>query len=244
METIACPLSGATVEIEDTVGAVGVIVICPGGGYEWHAPREMEPVGAAYRKAGYATAILRYTVGNDLGTLPVRELGWAVGLMKDRYPSTAVIAAGFSAGGHLAATLGVHAVRLNLVLPDALILSYPVITDGKAAHEGSFSHLGEGEEPHFFSLERWVDSHTPPTFIWHTGEDTDVPVENSLLFATALAAHHIPFSLHTYPQGVHGLSLATPEVDDPEKNRMSDPFVATWLPLSLQFLETLSTAAH
>ena len=146
---------------------------------------------------------------------------------------------GFSAGGHLAASLGVHwykpylqdisGLASGLNKPNAMILNYPVISSGKFAHRGSFDNLlGEDastEILHEMSLEYQVTDKTPSAFIWHTFEDSAVPVENSLFFASKMREMSIPFELHIYPQGPHGLSLATLETD------YSIPHVATWIKL-------------
>jgi acetyl esterase/lipase len=130
---------------------------------------------------------------------------------------------GFSAGGHLAATLATHsdagdpaaldAVEQVSCRPDAAILCYPVITFGERhSHAGSMRNLlGEDPSPELrrhLSNELQVSPRTPPTFLWHTAEDAAVPVENSLLFAGALAHHGVPFELHVFPRGRHGLGLA------------------------------------
>ena len=133
-----------------------------------------------------------------------------------------VFVCGSSAGGHLAASLGVHwdkelvwkgaGIPFGENRPAGTILMYPVISSGEKQHVGSFHNLmGETETPElreFLSLEKQVSGNTPPAFLWHTFEDPSVPVENSLLYAAALAEHHIPFELHVYPRGGHGLALA------------------------------------
>ena len=88
----------------------------------------------------------------------------------------------------------------------------------------------------WFSLETQVDETAPPVFLWHTASDESVPVQNSLLFAGALAVAKVPFELHIYPFGPHGLSLATKEVEDPEKNRFADPHVAEWFGTMVKWL--------
>jgi acetyl esterase/lipase len=124
---------------------------------------------------------------------------------------------GSSAGGHLAAS---SLVLSNLyscdkpLRPDFGILCYPVITSGEYAHRGSFSNL-LGENPDApllktLSCEQQVSPDTPPCFIWHTADDPGVPVENSLLFAAALSRSKVPFELHIYPHGAHGLGLNAP----------------------------------
>jgi acetyl esterase/lipase len=129
---------------------------------------------------------------------------------------------GFSAGGHLASTLATHwelgrpassdPLEWESSRPDAQILCYPVITFGPHRHEGSMVAL-LGEDPpayrrELLSNELQVKADTPPAFIWHTADDEAVPVENSLLFAGALRARGVPFELHIFPHGRHGLGLA------------------------------------
>lgn len=218
----------------------GTIVICPGGGYGWLSPREDMPIANAFRAYGWDAAILHYTCYDDakaerLGTLPLEQLGEAVHAVRNLRPGKPVIVCGFSAGGHLAASIGVHWQTLNLEKPDAMILSYPVITSGEFAHRGSMDHLAEADKQIFFSLEKHVGAHVPPAFIWHTAADQTVPVENSLLFAAALSAAKVPFELHIFPNGMHGLSLATEEVAEP--GREPDPHVAQWVSLCAKWLD-------
>ncbi len=227
------------------------VLICPGGGYEQLSPREAEPVAAAFEARGFKTAILRYSVADidspALGAVPLREAAKATARLRESLGEGARVAlCGFSAGGHLAASLGVHwnnpALFADMIgspahRPDALVLCYPVITAGKFAHKGSMERLaGEGDEV-FFSLELHVGAQTPPAFLWHTADDESVPVENSLLFASALSKNKVPFELHVYPHGPHGLSLATKDVEDPAKNRMADPYVAAWFPRCCEWLK-------
>ena len=151
-----------------------------------------------------------------------------------------IFVCGFSAGGHLAATLGVHWKALGLSRPDGLILCYPVITaeEGLCNAESIRSIAGE-EQRAFFSLEKHVSADTPPTFLWHTAEDHSVPVENSLMFATALKRWGVPFEMHIYPFGEHGLSLATDEVTEFEKGRLPDAHVAGWIRECGDWIETV-----
>jgi dipeptidyl aminopeptidase/acylaminoacyl peptidase len=92
----------------------------------------------------------------------------------------------------------------------------------------------------FFSLENHAGADTPPSFIWHTAADEMVPVQNSLLFAKALIRGGVPVELHIFPRGPHGLSLATPEVDEPEEGRLSDAHVARWFDLCVEWLNGLT----
>ena len=133
---------------------------------------------------------------------------------------------GFSAGGHLAANLatsvGDEDIREqggmdpDAVRPNALMLSYPVITAGKYAHRGSFQCL-LGDQAHNqalldkFSIEKHIDAKTPPVFVWHTMTDDAVPVENTLMLIQACRAAGVSIEAHLFPEGSHGLSLANAE---------------------------------
>ena len=212
-----------------------IVLICPGGAYCHLSARESDPVARAFARMGAETDILYYSIRTAedqpaLGEVPVRELSAHVGELRAAHPGAPILVCGFSAGAHLAATLGVHWRTLGLEKPDALILAYPVITEEKAwINEPSFQNLTGQENRAFFSLEKHVSADVPPVFLWHTAADADVPVENSLLFASALSREGIPFEMHIYPFGVHGLSLATEEVDQPEADRLADPHIAGWI---------------
>ncbi|MDR1533589.1 MAG: alpha/beta hydrolase [Planctomycetota bacterium] len=244
--------TGARLEFEESAGAKGLAIICPGGGYEFVSERESKPVARRFAGAGWQPLILNYSVGFELGKKPLREAAWAVRTARRTFadspgPPPFTVLCGFSAGGHLAASLGVHwddetefpdPGERRAQRPDGLILAYPVISGGPRRHADSFSRLRAGDgDLGYFSLENHVTSATPPAFIWHTAADELVPVENSLVFAGALGARGVPFELHVYPFGAHGLSLATPEVEQPEKGRFSDPRVAGWFELSLAWLD-------
>lgn len=244
MKHFSCPFSKAKIEVQSVPQPKAMVLICPGGAYQWLSPREMWPVGDAFLEQGYSAAVLSYTVGTNLGTLPLREAGWAVGLLKLEFLQLPIIIVGFSAGGHLAASLAVHADRLGLEKVDAAVLCYPVINADRYAHKQSIENLGSVPCEGFFSLERWVDRYTPPVFLWHTAEDEAVPVQNSLLFAQALIACGVVCALHIYPFGVHGLSLATKEVEEPEKRRFADVQVASWFSQCLLWLAGLQLSSQ
>ncbi len=225
------------------------ILICPGGGYGFRSPRESEPVALRFNAAGFHAFVLQYSVAPRRHPLPLLDVSRAVGLLRENvdawkiHPGRIALC-GFSAGAHLAASLGVLRDRYEepkLNRPDALILSYPVITSGIFAHKGSFENLlGPGasaEALEALSLELHVSAKTPPTFLWHTWADEAVPLENSLLFAGALRRAGVPFEFHVYPKGGHGLSLATGETS--EAGREPDLHVSSWMPLCLEWLGEL-----
>ena len=230
----------------------GSVVICPGGGYQWLSPREGEPVARAFAALGWKPWILYYSVAGPeevLGTEPVKQAAEAVEIVRRWEPEKPVFLCGFSAGGHVAASLGVlwnepgvfGDKKPENIRPDGLILGYPVISAGEWAHRGSFEMLAgkEPEKQQFFSLENHVDLETPPVFLWHTAEDSLVPVENSLIFAKQLSKYKIPFEFHVYPFGEHGLSLATEEVEEAEKKRFADAHVAGWMKLCGEWMDEM-----
>lgn len=224
------------------------VLICPGGAYRFISPREAEAVALQFCAAGFNAFVLTYTVPPDHYHLPLRELSQAVCEIRKRAADwnldpDRIAVCGFSAGGHLAASLGVHWHKLEdapMNKPNALILSYPVISSGEHKHAGSFENLlGPNPTPEMveeMSLEKQVNPNTPPTFLWHTVEDDVVPVENSLLFASALQKNNILFELHVFPHGPHGLSLATVETDD---GRGISPHVGHWIGLCIEWLKEL-----
>lgn len=135
-----------------------------------------------------------------------------------------VAVCGFSAGGHLCGSLGVHFQDIkeeNSLLkevscrPDAMILGYPVITSGKYRNEDSFlALLGEDsdeEEREYLSVEKHVTEEMPPCFLWHTLEDKTVSAENGYLFAEACRKAGVPYAHHVFAEGAHGMSVATEE---------------------------------
>jgi acetyl esterase/lipase len=233
------------------------VIVCPGGGYRYTSPREAEPIALKFNAAGYHAFVLDYSVAPRRHPQPLLDAARAIRLVRERSAAWKVVAdkvavCGFSAGAHVAASLGTlwgaspvaaapgsrNAPEAS-ARPDALILCYPVISSGEFAHRGSFENLlgpdATGEELAAMSLELRVDERTPPTLLWHTYDDPSVPLENSLLFARALREKGVPFELHVYPHGPHGLSLATKETDSGTMG--SYPHVATWMGLCVEWLE-------
>lgn len=206
------------------------VLVLPGGGYAFCSDREAEPVALAYLAEGFNAFVLRYAVGPDApweqsfadgraGLAWVRE--HAAELAID--PSKVAVV-GFSAGGHLAASLG----TLSEDRPDALVLGYPVTL-------AEFGPVMGKEVP---DTPAAVTSDTPPTFLYSTYADALVPIRNSLAFLTALAEHEVPFESHIYVVGAHGLSLAKPLTANGQGS-MTDEAVAAWLPDSVRFLHRI-----
>lgn len=238
------------------IGKRKTIIVCPGGGYGWLSEREAEPIALRYFSAGLNVAVLRYSVKEKaVNCAPLIESCLAIKYLRDhaeelQVDEKYVYITGFSAGGHLAAWTGTmwHCPEVAAHLdgadqtvckPTATLPCYPVITsDTNHSHSGSIMTLNgwvNDERIEYFSLEKHVDERTAPAFLWHTAEDTCVPVMNSLLYATALAENKIPFELHVFPKGPHGLSLCNKETWS-NNPAMVNPYVAVWMDMAIRFV--------
>ena len=204
------------------------ILVLPGGGYARLAPHEGENYARWLADHGVTAAVLQYRLGSAGYRHPamlndaargLRSLRWMA--RRDGLNPAHVGIIGSSAGGHLASTLLTHFDSGNPAAPDPIeressrpdfgILCYPVITLGEFTHQGSLQNLlGPEPDPALvaaLSNETQVSAQTPPCFIWHTAQDAGVPVENSLHFAAALRRAGVPFELHVFEHGGHGLGL-------------------------------------
>lgn len=234
------------------------VIICPGGGYEHLSDREGEPVAMQFLSMGCHAFVLHYSLAPDVFPYPQMELAYAVSLVRSHAAEwmidpEKILVCGFSAGGHLACSLGAYWNQEFLykpleltpedIRPDGMILAYPVITSGPFCHSGSFLNLlgsDSGNETlrRLVSLEYQVGAHTPRTFLWHTSTDNAVPVKNSYLLADALTEHGVNVEMHIYPTGCHGLSLANSEVSG-EDGRFIVPQCQNWISLVKTWLEHL-----
>lgn len=225
--------------------AVPAVLICPGGGYANLAEHEGQPVAQWLNDLGYAAFVLHYRVAPYRHPYPLSDARRALCYIRFHAQSYGVRAdkigiLGFSAGGHLAASLGTQAddtgisddadpVERMPSRPDFMILCYPVVTfSGKYAHQDSarnlIGHAPDAEERTAFSIEKNVSAKTPPAFLWHTADDETVPVQNSLLLANALQEAGIPVEMHIFPHGAHGMGLAAGT-----DAGMWTPLCAAWL---------------
>lgn len=202
------------------------LIICPGGGYHHVGKREAEPVALAFMPLGFNCFILDYSVAPHRYPQALRELTALTDLVcrnaQDwNIDPAKIVICGFSAGGHLAAsycTLGDRPEITDFLAPRpiaAAILGYPVISaDAEIYHGGTFRNLlGVSEisrdQTETYSLELHVSKAlTPPTFLWHTASDRSVPVANTLRYGEALGAEGIPFEMHIFPAGRHGMGTA------------------------------------
>ena len=239
----------------DTIPPRRSIVICPGGGYAYRSDREAEPIALVFASRGFNCFVAEYRVAPAVHPAPLFDVAHAVAWVRAHAAEyhadpNAIAVMGFSAGGHAAGHLGVRwhdealmadfGLTPAMTRPNALVLCYPVITGGEFAHRGSFENLtGSGDlSVHAaYSLEERVTAQTPPTFLWHTFEDGAVPVENTLMMASALRRSGVMTEVHIFPRGGHGLALCNPLTStDPSQNL---PECAQWTDMAARFLKTV-----
>ena len=218
---------------DEKIATGAAVVICPGGGYGMESYKlEGTNIAETFQKNGVAAFILKYRLPSDSimpdkSVGPLQDAQQAIKTVRDRAAEWKINQAkigimGFSAGGHLASTAGTHFDKSYIpnsgntsLRPDFLILVYPVISMQEGlTHSGSRTNLlGKSpseEQVKLFSNDLQVTANTPPTWITHTGDDTVVPVENSIRFYQQLVKNKIPAEMHLYPSGNHGFVLKLP----------------------------------
>jgi acetyl esterase/lipase len=225
-------------------GKRAAIVVCPGGGYHNLAPHEGQPLAELFASRGLVAAVLTYHVFPHQFPLPYADACRAIRILRQRaqelqLDATRIGLMGFSAGGHLAATVATQpdlykdpqddlAARFS-ARPDRVILGYPVISFQEYAHKGSANaFLGKDATPEQlkqFSNDQQVTAQNPPAFLFHTADDAGVPVENSLRFASACSKNKVPVALHVYPHGRHGVGMA-----------LDNPALKSWTTLLIDWL--------
>ena len=213
------------------------VIVCPGGGYSHLADHEGRPVAEWLNTLGISAFVLKYRVGPRYHhPQPLQDAARAIRTVRARASEwqldpNRIGILGFSAGGHLAATIGTHfdagkadaadPIERVSSRPDLMILIYPVITMREFTHAGSKRMLlGENAPEDLVKLlsnDEQVTKETPPAFLIHTADDPGVPVENSLRFAAALRKAKVPVEIHVYENGPHGFGLG-----------LKDPILATW----------------
>ncbi|MDD6884926.1 MAG: GNAT family N-acetyltransferase [Eubacteriales bacterium] len=200
----------------------GAVVVCPGGGYAMKAGHEGAPIARMINEAGVSAYVLDYRVAPCHREAPLSDAKRAIRVVRSMgYEKVAIL--GFSAGGNLtccAATLydsgdpdAEDPIERLSSRPDAFVPCYAVVSLGNFGHDGTRKNLlgAEAENPELvrhYSAECNVTPDTPTAFLWHTATDEAVPVENSLMLASAMARCGVPFEMHIFPKGRHGLGLA------------------------------------
>ena len=206
------------------------VIICPGGGYSGLATEhEGFEIARLLNTKGIAAFVLKYRIPTDSSMnhkeiVPLQDAERAIQLVRihakewNVNPDKTGIM-GFSAGGHLASTLGTHFTQIVIdntkninIRPDFMILGYPVISfSDNLAHMGSRINLigknASDEKVKLFSNELQVTPQTPPTFLVQAADDKTVKVDNSIVFFEALQKNKVPVEMHIYQRGGHGFGL-------------------------------------
>ncbi|WP_234414200.1 alpha/beta hydrolase [Paenibacillus sp. CAA11] len=208
------------------------MLVLPGGGYQHHARHEGETIARWFQGLGMHAGVLEYQIEKIQPEALIQEVESSLRWVREaektwKVNKDQVGLIGFSAGGHLAAISAVTGREK----PNLLLLGYPVITlDEPYAHAGSrHNFLGEqmsAERLAAYSADRQVDSSTPSAFLWTTANDASVPVENSLRFAAALSCAGVPFELHVFEEGRHGLGLSEENQDCRQWVRLCENWLA------------------
>ncbi len=225
------------------------VLILPGGGYEHISRREAEPVAMEFVAKGYQAFVLDYSVAPSRFPVALREAAMAMTWLRRHARELElgkIALVGFSAGGHLAGTLGtmfdcpeLEDFEPELVRPDGLGLCYPVAVAWGRTHQGSFQNLTGSADPgdwQRFSLDALVRADMPPVFLWHTRDDGSVPVRNSLLLAGALDDLGVDFALEVFGTGSHGLATGDIRSNAREKVENISKNIRKWPDFMMEFL--------
>ncbi len=239
------------------------ILVIPGGAYrEVCASREGGPVALAFVARGYNAFVLNYRVGEPGDVFPKQLIDAGTAMLYIRNHAAElninpnrVFAVGFSAGGHLCASISTmykfkeareaFGDEADRIRPTGSILAYPVTSMLERTHGNSFKNLlgrpdavYTDEERRRYSIECNLGGHIPPLFIWHTAEDKAVPPEASLRLGYELSKRGLPFMLSLYPYGPHGISLGTAESATAKEHLQ--PLAARWIPDADEWMKTLA----
>lgn len=228
------------------------LLIIPGGAYKFVSLREGEPIALRMLTEGFNCFVLTYTVNEKYPT-PQKEVAFTMNYINEHRSEFDLLninlsLIGFSAGGHLVASIGeyypeladfLHINKEN-IKPYAVILGYPVITSDHKYYNKETIDTIAGEDKELLekmSLEKHVTSDFPPTYLFSTYDDNDVPIKNSELFIEALKKNKVPFKAHIFDSGYHGGSLFTRAVyyqyDD--KNLKAEPN-SVWVKEACEFI--------
>lgn len=229
------------------------VIICPGGAYSHLSEREGYMTAVRFQAYGIQAFVLQYSVGKQFPQALI-ELAATVKFIREKHEEwdidpQQIFVCGYSAGGHLAASLGVYwsdekwkklFSKASNIRPDGLLLCYPLISAFDFTHEESMRNLldetDEMDAREQVSLERHISEQMPPVFLWHTVDDQLVLVENSILLIEKLQKYHIPYEAHLLPGGGHGLALAD-EYTAETANQINRS-CSTWFQWALEWMKS------
>ena len=202
-------------------------------------------------------------IPNSVFPNPLTELAMVLGMIRSRAEDWSIdpdkiVVAGFSAGGNLAGQLSVYwnkqwlsektGYPCEMVKPNAVILAYPkldlTVFSERSMIDGWVNRAMLGNDVTEERLREvspvfHVNEQVPPTFLWHTTEDTFVPVENSLEYSIELQKNHVPFELHIYQKGEHGFALGDFRTDSMPDHSQVNEQGATWVMLSVGWMKQI-----
>ena len=232
------------------------LLVITGGAYGELCFRENLPIAKRFFHAGYNTFYIDYSCGEGvLFTTALYECGMALLYIRENAQklklTEKVAVMGFSAGGHLTGLLAngiekfcyseFNAEQRQLIRMDALVYCYPVVsTREELIHSDSFKNLLKEKQDSYLkqvSLETLIQKNACPAFIFHCADDTVVPVENSLALAKAYSAYNIPFELHVFPKGGHGVAIPTRECWEEQEMAYVNEELIIWCELVLKWLK-------
>ena len=223
------------------------MIILPGGGYKYRSDRENEPIAVKFLEKGYNVFVLEYSIAPISYPTQLIEGLMAVAYVRENAKSLGVNpdmigAIGFSAGGHLCGMLSTMfnepvvkeklGKKAKFCKLNASVLCYPVILSGEKTNRPTMENISGSDKTleEYLSIDKRVTKDSVPAFIWHTTQDGSVPVESSLELASAYRKAGVPFELHLFEVGGHGLSLCSKET-----NLVNEP-VKAWIDMMFTWL--------
>lgn len=232
-----------------------LVIIFPGGGFTFQTDREAQPIALKFASEGFHAIVLHYQlIENNTPVYPLAlqevatTLNWIKSQAKRRnIDLNKIILIGFSAGAHIVANFNsimtdvtsrkrVYPDKIT-AMPAANMLCYPVIDLSAGFPKTSEDRLAISRDTFFWQSQEHLTKYAKPTFIWQTVNDKTVPVNNSLMYSEKLNELKIPFELHLFESGRHGLSLGTPVTQRPGNNEHLNSYVAKWWELGVNWLK-------
>ncbi len=228
------------------------MLILAGGGYAFVSQRESEPVALKYLSNGFACFALEYTA-NTAYPVPLNEACMAMAYIREqaekyRIDVEHICAIGFSAGGHLAGMLATltddeasNALggKAKLAKPNAVVLAYPVVSLNLQTRGQTRKVIASDDESLFgkLSVDKRVNANSAPVYVWHVYEDDIVSVQHSLMLAQAYHKAGVPFEMHIFEKGWHGVSVCSAETENDMGVVQRLKGVAKWFDMSLFWLQ-------